>query len=153
MSQQWDWEVRPRRSRRRAVIVAIVLVVAFGAAAVGLRAGDTGVSFRWADQVAVAGVGVVGALAALMLTRPRVRVGSAGVAVRNVLGEKVFAWKDIRGVSFPDRKSWARLELRGDEYVPLMAIRANDRDYAATSMERFREFGAHYSRLVDQSDS
>ncbi|MGK8467718.1 PH domain-containing protein [Nocardia cyriacigeorgica] len=141
----WDLEVRPRRARRTAVIVAVLLVIAFTAAGVFLRVGSTGVHFRVLDQFAMAGIGVLGACAVLLLTRPRVRVGPKGVVVRNVLGDNEFPWKYIRGVSFPDRKSWARLELVDDDYVPMLAIRSNDKEYAADALERLRELGAKYS--------
>ncbi|WP_280506627.1 PH domain-containing protein [Nocardia farcinica] len=71
--------------------------------------------------------------------------GAEGVAVRNVLGENLFGWEHIRGVSFPDRKSWARLELVDDDYVPLLAIRSNDKEHAARAMERLRELGGRYA--------
>jgi hypothetical protein len=84
-----------------------------------------------------------------LLTRPRVRVGEHGVVVRNILGDTEFQWKDIRGISIPDKKAWARLELVGDEYVPMLAIRMNDGDRAAKAMDRFRELGAKYTAAQD----
>jgi hypothetical protein len=48
-------------------------------------------------------------------------------------------------VSFPDKKAWARLELAGDDYAPMLAIRAGDREYAAQALDRFRELGAKYT--------
>ncbi|WP_167660047.1 PH domain-containing protein [Nocardia mangyaensis] len=142
----WDLEVRPRRAIRTAVVIAIVILVAFTAGGLLLlRAGSTGVNFRFADQVAVILIGVLGAGAVLMLTRPRVRVGAAGVAVRNILGEQLYPWDYVRGAAFPDRKSWARLELADDDYVPMLAIRSNDKVHAAEAMERLRALGAHYT--------
>ncbi|MEV0292385.1 PH domain-containing protein [Nocardia sp. NPDC050710] len=142
---EWELEVRPRRAVRTAWIVAAVLVITFTIGGIWLRSGSTGVNFRVADQVAMIGIGVLGAAAVLTLTRPRLRVGARGVSVRNILGDNEFAWKNIRGVSFPDRKSWARLELADDDYVPLLAIRSNDKQYAARAMDRFRELGAKYT--------
>ncbi|MFD3596066.1 PH domain-containing protein [Nocardia sp. NPDC058640] len=141
----WEFEVRARRSTRTAIVVAVVIALAFTAGGLVLRTGSTGVNFRVADQVAMILIGVVGACAVLMLTRPRVRAGSRGVAVRNILGEHVYPWDYIRGASFPDGKSWARLELADDDYVPMLAIRANDKAHAADAIERVRELGAHYA--------
>ncbi|MFD3706818.1 PH domain-containing protein [Nocardia sp. NPDC058658] len=141
----WEFEVRPRRATRTAIVVAVVIVIAFTAGGLLLRTGSTGVNFRVADQVAMILIGVVGAGAVLMLTRPRVRAGSQGVAVRNILGEQVYPWAYIRGASFPDRKSWARLELADDDYVPMLAIRSNDKAHAADAIERVRELGARYA--------
>ncbi|MGO4613954.1 PH domain-containing protein [Nocardia sp. 2YAB30] len=144
-SPVWEFEVRPRRAVRTAWIVAVLIAAGFTAGGVWLRSGSTGVNFRFADQVAMIGIGLLGAAAVLLLTRPRVRVGSRGVSVRNILGDNDFGWDHIRGVSFPDRKSWARLELVDDDYVPMLAIRSNDKEHAAQAMARLRELGAKYS--------
>ncbi|MBF6170389.1 PH domain-containing protein [Nocardia blacklockiae] len=142
---QWDLEVRPRRAVRTARIVAAVIAVLFTAAGLASSHSATGVNFRGADQVAVIVFGWLLAGAVLLLTRPRVRVGAQGVSVRNILGDNEFRWEDIRGVAIPDKRAWARLELTGDEYVPMLAIRVNDKEYAAESMERFRALGAKYT--------
>ncbi|MBF6180971.1 PH domain-containing protein [Nocardia otitidiscaviarum] len=142
---EWDLEVRPRRSTRNARIVAAVLVVVFGVAGVSLRNGSTGVNFRVVDQVAVVAIGLLLGGGVLLLTRPRLRVGARGVVVRNIVGDSEFRWQDIRGVSFPDKKAWPRLELVDDDYVPILAIRANDGERAVAAMDRFRELGAKYS--------
>ncbi|MFI9502869.1 PH domain-containing protein [Nocardia sp. NPDC052566] len=141
----WDLEIRPHRAVLVARIVAVLLFAGFTAGGIWLRHGSTGVNFRFADQLAMIGIGMLGAAAVLLLTRPRVRVGARGVSVRNILGDNQFAWADIRGVAFPDRKSWARLELADDDYVPLLAIRSNDGERAARALDRFRELGAKYT--------
>ncbi|MGV9415475.1 PH domain-containing protein [Nocardia sp. NPDC003693] len=142
---EWDLVVRPHRSVRTAWIVAVFLAVFFTVMGVFLRRGSTGVTFQVSDQIGLAVFGFILGGAVLLLTRPRVRVGRRGVEVRNIFGENEFAWPDIRGLSFPDKKSWARLELVHDEYVPLLAIRTNDKLRAAEAMDRFRELGAKYS--------
>ncbi|BDT90395.1 hypothetical protein IFM12275_03710 [Nocardia sputorum] len=141
----WEFEVRPRRAVRTAWIVAVLVAAAFTVGGIWLRSGSTGVNFRVADQIAMIGIGLLGAGAVLLLTRPRVRAGARGVSVRNILGDNDFPWDYIRGVSFPDRKSWARLELIDDDYVPMLAIRSNDKEHAARAMDRLRELGAKYS--------
>ncbi|QLY29034.1 PH domain-containing protein [Nocardia huaxiensis] len=141
----WDLEVRPQHAIRTVRIVAVVVAALFIFGGVVLRHGSTGVNFRLADQI---GMGLIGLLLAggiLLLARPRVRVGERGVQIRNLGNDNEFRWQDIRGISFPDKKSWARLELVHDEYVPIMAIRRNDKLRAATAMDRFRELGAKYS--------
>ncbi|WP_449289775.1 PH domain-containing protein [Nocardia rhizosphaerae] len=146
---EWELEVRPRRAIRTAVVVAIAILAFFTVGGVLLRTGSTGVNFRVVDQIAMILIGVLGAGAVLLLTRPRVRAGAAGVSVRNILGDRDYPWSYIRGVSFPDRKSWARLELVDDDYVPMLAIRANDKAHAAAAIERLRELGAHYTAAED----
>ncbi|MBF6330969.1 PH domain-containing protein [Nocardia transvalensis] len=142
---EWDLEIRPRRSVRTARIVAAVIAILFTIAGIATPHSATGVNIRVADQIALVCFGWLLAAAVLLLTRPRVRVGPRGVSVRNILGDNDFAWRDIRGVSIPDKKAWARLELAGDEYAPMLAIRVNDGDHAAHAMERFRELGAKYT--------
>ncbi|WP_245663053.1 PH domain-containing protein [Nocardia inohanensis] len=144
-SNEWDLEIRPHHSVRTARIVAAVLAVGFTLAGVFLRVGSTGVNFRISDQIAMAVFGFLLGGAVLLLTRPRVRVGAQGVQVRNIAGDNLFRWPDIRGISFPDKKSWARLELVHEEYVPMLAIRRNDKLRAAEAMDRFRELGAKYT--------
>ncbi|WP_233608773.1 PH domain-containing protein [Nocardia stercoris] len=141
----WDLVVRPRRATLRIRIVAALIAVAFLVAGLLSSHQTTGVNFRVADQGAVVLLGLLIAGGVLVLARPRVRVGARGVEVRNLAGTDLFAWPDIRGVSFPEQKRWARLELVGDEYAPLMAIRANDGEYAAQAMATFRKLGAHYT--------
>ncbi|MQY21045.1 PH domain-containing protein [Nocardia macrotermitis] len=145
----WDLEVRPHRAVRNSRVVAAVIAIVFVLAGVLSGHSHTGVNFRGADQAAVIVFGLLLAAAVLLLTRPRVRVGARGVVVRNILGDNEFGWKDIVGVSVRDKKAWARLELVGDEYVPMLAIRVNDKDYAAESLTRFRELGAKYTAAQD----
>ncbi|MEU7146243.1 PH domain-containing protein [Nocardia sp. NPDC046473] len=142
---EWELEVRPRRAVRTARIVAAVIAIAFLAGGIWLRTGSTGVNFRVADQLAMIGIGLLIAAAVLLLTRPRVRVGASGVSVRNVLGDSDFPWNTVRGVTFPDKKAWARLELVNDDYVPMLAIRSNDKEHAAQAMDKLRELGAKYT--------
>lgn len=59
------------------------------------------VIFKTSDQVGIALVGIVIACVVLMFARPRVRAGSAGIEVRNVLGPKLIPWSEVVGVSFP----------------------------------------------------
>ncbi|MDH6678912.1 hypothetical protein M2284_003125 [Rhodococcus sp. LBL1] len=142
---EWDFEVRSKKSARYAWIAAGVLVLVHVTLAILLRTSATGVYFRLSDQFAMAGIGVLLACGVLTLTRPRLRVGPRGVAVRNILGERFVEWDLDQGLSFPDGASWARIELPDDEYVPVMAIQANDGDHAVHAVQRFRELEAKYT--------
>ena len=84
--------------------------------------------FQTADQVAMALLGLVIAGALLLFARPTLRVGSAGLSVRNLLGYRLIPWSEVVGVSFPAGNRWARIDLPDDEYVPVMAIQAVDKD-------------------------
>ena len=94
--------------------------------------------FQTADQVAIALLGVVIAGAVLLFARPRLRVGAPGVAVRNLFGYRLIPWSDVVDVSFPRGARWARVDLPDDEYVPVMAIQAVDKDRAVEAMDSVR---------------
>lgn len=132
-------EARPRKVRRVAVPVAVVLVALFVVVAVLLRETPTGVYFRVSDQVAMALLGVLLGAAALVPTFPRLRADRSGVEVRNAFVAKHYPWSEVRAITFPDGASWARVELPDDEYAPLLAVQATDGEYAVTVMRRLRE--------------
>jgi hypothetical protein len=136
--------VRPRRIRLFAGALAVVFVAAFVVIALLLKDSNTGVYFKTSDQVAMIGIGLMLAAGALWTTWPRVRADRAGVEVRNMLGTHEFDWGTVRQVSFPDGARWARLELPGDEYVPMLAIQALDRDRAVAAMRELRRLHREY---------
>lgn len=129
---------RPHRIRLYAGIVAAVFVALFVVVAVFLKESDTDVTFYTSDQIAMVAIGLVFALVCLWSTWPRVRAGAEGVEVRNLLGTRLFSWDLVRRVSFPDGAAFARLELAADEYVPMLAIQAIDRDRAVAAMRDLR---------------
>jgi hypothetical protein len=83
-------------------------------------------------------LGVVIACAVLLFARPRMRIGASGLAVRNLLGYRLIPWSDVVGVTFPRGARWARVDLPDDEYVPVMAIQAVDKERAVDAMDRVR---------------
>jgi photosystem II stability/assembly factor-like uncharacterized protein len=50
----------------------------------------------------------------------------------------------VVGVSFPGGSRWARIDLPDDEYVPLMAIQAVDKERAVHAMDTVRALLARY---------
>ena len=144
MSENWDLQVRPHLTSYFAYGAAILILAAHVVVGVLLKARSTGVVFQTADQFAMAGLGAVIAGAVLLFARPRLRVGKNGLAVRNMLGEKLIAWPDMVGVSFPMGARWARVDLPDDEYVPLMAIQSVDKERAVAAMDRVRELVSRY---------
>jgi hypothetical protein len=140
----WDVEIRPYRTPIFAYAAALIIFAAHVVVGVLLKVGSTGVLFRTADQVAIALLGAVIAGAVLMFARPRLRIGPAGVAVRNILGYRTIPWSEVVGLSFPTGARWARVDLPDDEYVAVMAIQAIDKDRAVESMDRARELVARY---------
>jgi len=50
----------------------------------------------------------------------------------------------VVGVSFPAGRRWARIDLPDDEYIPLMAIQAVDKERAVDAMDTVRSLLARY---------
>lgn len=143
----WDAEIRPRLAPYFAYGAAALILAAHITVGALLKIASTGVIFRTADQVAIALLGVVIAAVVLMFARPRLRVGAPGVAVRNLLGDKVIPWSDVVDISFPRGARWARVDLPDDEYIPIMAIQAVDKERAVDAMDRVRSLLEHYKGI------
>ena len=141
---QWDIEVRPHLTPYFAYGAAFLIAAAHIAVGVLLKIGTSGVIFQTADQVAIALLGLVIAGAVLLFARPRLRVGAPGVAVRNLFGYRLIPWSNVVDVSFPRGARWARVDLPDDEYVPVMAIQAVDKDRAVEAMDSVRALLARY---------
>jgi hypothetical protein len=78
-------------------------------------------------------------------------VGAAGLSVRNLLGDRLIPWSEVVGVSFPAGARWARIDLPDDEYIPLMAIQAVDKDRAVAAMDTVRELLERYRPSREQT--
>ena len=147
--RQWDVVIRPRRTASLAYAVAFVIAAAGITVGVLSKVAGTGAYYRPADQVALAGLALVIAAAVLLLARPRLRVGPAGIAVRNLLGERLIPWNEVVDVSFPKR--WARVDIADYEYVPVLAIQSFDRERAVAAMETVRTLMARYRPDISRS--
>ncbi len=144
VSPAWDVTVRPRLTPYFAYGAAAIILLAHIAIGFLLKIKSTGVVFQTADQVAFAILGLILAGLILLLARPRLRVGAEGLSVRNLLGDKLIPWADVVDVSFPLGARWARVDLPDDEYVPVMAIQAIDKDRAVDAMDTVRALVARY---------
>jgi len=140
----WDAEFRPRTTARYAYGGAALIMAAGLTVAVLLKNRSTGPVLRTADQFAMAGLAAVLAGVVLLLIRPRLRVGAAGLAVRNVLGYRLIPWDEVVDVSFPPGKRWARVDMPFNEYVPVLAIQLFDGDRAVAAMDTVRELMDRY---------
>ncbi|HZA10800.1 PH domain-containing protein [Mycobacterium sp.] len=145
----WDLQVRPHVTPYFAYAAAFI--VAAGLISVGflLKIRSTGVYFQTSDQIAMGGLGIVLAGVILLFARPRLRVGKAGVSVRNLLGDRLIRWPQVVDVSFPRGARWARVELPDDEYVPVMAIQAVDKERAVQAMDATRALVQRYRTSAD----
>lgn len=140
----WDLEVRPHLTPYFAYGAAFLIAAAHIAVGFLLKVGSSGVIFRTADQVGIAVLGIIIAALILLFARPRLRVGPAGIGVRNLVAERVIPWSEVVDVSFPVGARWARVDLPDDEYVPAMAVQAVDRGRAVDAMDRIRDLVTRY---------
>jgi hypothetical protein len=131
---------RPRKATRVAWVLAVVVVVLFTAVATLLHgATDSGKGvFQTSDQFAMIGLGLLGALAILSFTRPRVRADERGIKVRNVIGAYDLPWEVVRSIQFRKGSPWAHLELQDDDMVALMAVQAADKGQAIETVRALR---------------
>ncbi len=140
----WDVVLRPRLTPFVAYIAAAIVATAGIVVGLLLKIGYTGAIIQTADQVSMAVLGVILAAAILLLATPRVRVGPAGIGVRNILTERVVPWRDVVDVSFPQGARWARVDLADYEYVPVLAVQSVDGERAVASMDTLRMLLAKY---------
>nr|WP_090345654.1 PH domain-containing protein [Mycolicibacterium malmesburyense]CRL78156.1 hypothetical protein CPGR_04541 [Mycolicibacterium malmesburyense] len=143
----WDVEIRPHLAPYFVYAAAGLILAAHVTVGALLKVGSTGVIFRTADQVAIALLGVVIAAVVLLFARPRLRVGASGVTVRNLLADRTIPWSEVVDISFPRGARWARVDLPDDEYIPIMAIQAVDKDRAVDAMDRVRGVLERYKGL------
>jgi len=140
----WELEVRPHLTPYFVYAAAFLVAAAHIGVGFLLKVGSSGVLFRTADQVGIALVGITIAGLLLLLTRPRLRAGAAGISVRNALAYKLIPWSDVVDVSFPRGARWARVDLVDDEYTAVLAIQAVDKDRAVQAMDRLRVLVQRY---------
>jgi hypothetical protein len=148
---EWDVDVRPHLTPYFVYCAAFLIAAAHIAVGLLLKIKTSGVVFQTADQVAIALLGIIIAGAVLLLARPRLRAGAAGLSVRNLFGYRLVPWPDVVGVSFPDGARWARVDLADDEYIPLMAIQAVDKDRAVQAMDDVRALMRRYKKSGAQT--
>jgi hypothetical protein len=150
-TSDWDVVLRPRWTPYVAYTAAFVIAATGIVVGLLLKIRYTGATIQPADQVAMGGLGVILAAAVLLLATPRVRVGPAGIGVRNIVTERVISWSDVVDVSFPEGARWARVDLADYEYVPVLAIQSVDGERAVASMDTLRDLLAKYRPPVTGS--
>ena len=120
--------------------LAAALVVVFTLIGTSLT-GPTGMgnaTFQRGDQMAMIGLGVLGALGVLLFTRPRVEADAQGVRVQNVIGSYDVPWEEVRAVRFNRGSAWATLELHDEEQVTMLALQAVDKEHAVAGVRALR---------------
>ena len=143
-TSRWDIVLRPRVTPYVAYAAAFVVAASGIVVGVLLKIRYTGAILQTADQVAMAVLGLILAAAILLLATPRLRIGPAGLGVRNILLERVIPWSDVVGESFPAGSRWARVDLQDYEYSAVLAIQSVDGERAVQAMDTLRTQLAKY---------
>jgi hypothetical protein len=147
MSDLGELDYRPRKSRIGAWIGA---AVAFGGfTALSFTLGNQtyeGGAVTWVDQIAMIGLGVIGAGIALAFLRLRVRADAKGIEVTNVASKRYFPWQVVTAINFTDKMTWATVELADDDEMSIMAVQVSDKARAVAAIK-------HLRALMEQSRS
>lgn len=132
---------RPRRLRKVSWVLAAAIVIISTSVSFGLHGslgdGAPG-AFQRGDQLAMIGLGLVAAFGVLLFARPRVVADEKMVHIRNVIGGYDLPWEVVRSVRFSRGSAWASLELEDDDLVGVLAIQANDKEYAVGAVRALR---------------
>lgn len=130
--------VRPRRLTLVCRLVALLIVATFVVVTVGLGRTEGGAGFRWPDQVAMLGLGLLLGGGVLVFTRARVVADADGVRVRNAWRESALPWQVVAAVRFDEASPWASLDLHDDDTLALLAVQANDGPRAVAAVAQLR---------------
>jgi hypothetical protein len=134
--------IRPRKIRRVCWVAAPTFAVFFAVLAVILRGpvgGDpTSGVFQGGDQAAMVILGLLGAAAILLFTRPRVVADARHLEVRNVIGSHDVPWGVVRRIVFEKGSPWVSLELEDDDTLAVMAVQAADKEHAVAAVRALR---------------
>jgi hypothetical protein len=121
-----------------AVVFAALLFVA-----VTLPSSSTGVvQFGPADQVAIAGLGLILGVGIALLGRSRVDADAEGIRFRNVVPDRELPWTAVRAVRFDRKSAWASLLLENGDETAVLAVQAVDREHAVRAVEGLRALHA-----------
>jgi hypothetical protein len=143
--------IRPRKVRRVGFALAPVVVAFSVVLGLALRGetGENGGVFQPSDQIAMVGLGLLGAAAILLFTRPKVVADEQHIKIQNVLGGYDLPWEVVRAIRFDRGNPCLTLELEDDDVVSVMAVQATDKEYAVRSARLLRALhAAHRERAA-----
>lgn len=129
----------PRRMRLVCGTLAAVVIVGMLLVAIFLRHESTGVvSFGSADQVAMAGIGLLIGAGIAFLGRSKVEADAGGIVVQNIIGRHELPWALVDAVRFDRSSPWASLQLITGEEISLLGIQAVDTHRAVDAIDGLR---------------
>ncbi|MYS83130.1 PH domain-containing protein [Embleya scabrispora] len=136
-----------KRSRLiTAVLGAIILV---GLCVLAVMLPEKG-GWGFGSRLGVAGTGVLGLAAMIMLGRPKVVAAANGVTVVNLLRTTHLEWPQIVRVYLRQGDPWAYIDMSNGDTLPVMGIQtSNGRDEAITAARELRALAEKYGAAPD----
>jgi hypothetical protein len=133
----------PRRFRLLLVVLAGVVLAVTAVVVLTLPSTtNTVVDYGVADQIALAGIGLLLAAGVLCLGRLRVDADASGIRVRNLLVAHELPWQSVRAVRFDRKSAWGSLALENGDEVSLLGLQAADGGSAVRAVEGLRALHA-----------
>lgn len=127
--------IRPRRSRRIALGVAVAQGLLMLAMAVFLPWGGPA-DFRWWDRLGLLLLAAAVAWVLLLFAGVRAVPSESGLEVRNLRERRRLEWAQIVTVRFGGGAPWGLLDLSDGETLTVMALQRSDGAYGETAARR-----------------
>ena len=130
---------------RVAVVVLGVMLVAVTATVWFAWPESTREKFTFLQRLTLIGFGLAAAVAGHAMARCRVDARADGLHVVNGYRSRLYAWRDLAGVSLRPGAPWAVLQLADGTTAPAMGIQGSDGNRAVTQVKRLRGILAEHS--------
>lgn len=146
-AQEWA-PFRPRRARKVAYVLAIMVVVAIAALFFFVRP-NAGTEITAADYMIVILFGAF--LLGVLWRQESVSAipDQDGLVVRNLLSTRRVDWAEIVSVRFSPDRPWARLDLTDGDELSVMAIQAADGPRARGEAQRLATLVERYGSGIE----
>ena len=118
--------LRPRRGRAAALAMALLIVGAACTVAVVLPSTGPTTSFRLADRLGVAAVGLLLGAGLLRLSVVRAVLRPEGLEVVNVLRRTRLEWPQVVSLRYTADDPWVVLDLSDGQTLAVMAVQKAD---------------------------
>jgi hypothetical protein len=124
---------RPRRSRRMAIVLAVVAVLTMTTLAIVVAP-----QFGLADRIGLVLLGLAIAGLLYLLGRCRVTAGTEGLTLVNPVRTMRLEWAEILRVNMSEGEPWPTLDIADGSTVSAMGIQRSDGDRARQAVAELR---------------
>ncbi|MET7297736.1 PH domain-containing protein [Embleya sp. NPDC005575] len=136
-----------KRSRLITAVLGAVILVGLCVLAVMLP--EKG-GWGFGSRLGVAGTGVLGLAAMIMLGRPKVVAAAGGVTVVNLLRTTHLEWAQVVRVYLRQGDPWVYIDMSNGDTLPVMGIQtSNGKAEAITAARELRSLAEKYGAAPD----